>query len=99
MTGLPHTPKLPPLPEWPDKRLVIDVADGDYFETKYPELNDKVELRVICTVVAAFTAPEPIPTRVEHALHLALECCDPNSGELCGYDRVRQVWEMSHAAD
>jgi hypothetical protein len=93
-----HTPDLPPLPKWPDQRLVIDVAEGDCFETKYPELSNKVELRVMCTIVATFTVPEPIPARIEYALHLALECCNPASGQLCGYDRVRQVWEAARAA-
>lgn len=93
-----HTPDLPPLPKWPGRRLVIDIEEGDYCETKYPELSSKIELRAMCTIVAAFTSLEPIPARIEYALHLALECCVLNKGEGCSCGRVRQVWEASRAA-
>lgn len=88
--------RLPPMPKWPGKRYVIDVESDEDIAIRTSGPHSSMDIRVFGQVVAEYQSeqPDPIPDRVARALHVALSCCDPDSGE-CDDKAVRRIWEGS----
>jgi len=91
--------RLPPMPQWPGQRYVVDVeSPGDVAEVDHR--SSGITARVVGRVVAVYqaSAPDPIPPRMERALHSALGCCHPATGDCDGL-AVARVWKDSRSGD
>jgi hypothetical protein len=92
--------RLPPLPEWPGKRYVIDLESDKAVNIIRDSPCGPSQIQAFGRVVGVFQRrePDPVPARTARALHDALSCCHPLTGECDGL-AVGQVWETSRRRD